>query len=156
MNLHKAVPSESAWLYAKPRKTSSQIWLGSHSPTEAAVHAYDAALLCLKESAAAVDLNFLLRLPFDLPPAKNNGSACSDDDSDTTPPWSSNSPTSDVSSPESTVSSESELAYYFDGDGVLSFDESKVMMNAASSLVQQQQHACRSSSSVRACSKCLL
>ena len=77
------------------------------------------------------------------------GSACSDDDGDTTPAWSSNSPTSDVSSPESTVSSESELAYYFDGDGTLSFDEPKVMMNAASSLVQLQ-HACRSSSSVRA------
>jgi len=84
------------------------------------------------------------------------GSACSDDDGDTTPAWSSNLPTSDVSSPESTVSSESALAYYFDGDGVLSFDESKVMMNAASSLVQQQQHACRNSSSVRACSKHLL
>ena len=65
---------------------------------------------------------------------------CSDDDGDTTPAWSSNSPTSDVSSPESTVSRERALAYYFDGDGVLSFDESKVMMNAASSLVQQ--HAC--------------
>ena len=84
------------------------------------------------------------------------GSACSDDDDDTTPAWSSNSPTSDVSSPESTVSSERELAYYFDGDSVLSFDESKVMMNAASSLVQQQQHACRSSSSVCAGSKRLL
>ncbi|XP_066351470.1 putative calcium-binding protein CML19 [Miscanthus floridulus] len=66
--------------------------------------------------------------------AKNNGSACSDDDGDTTSAWSSNSPTSDVSSPESTTSGESELAYYFDGDDVLSFDESKVMMNAASYL----------------------
>ena len=69
---------------------------------------------------------------------QNNGSACSDDDGDTTPAWSSNSPTSDVSSPELTVSSESELAYYFDGDGVLSFDESKVMMNAASSSMRAE------------------
>ncbi|XP_066384783.1 ethylene-responsive transcription factor ERF013-like [Miscanthus floridulus] len=133
-----------------------QIWLGSHSPAEAAARAYDAALLCLKESEAAVDLNFSLCLPFDLPPAAMSPKAIQrmaataalgqhllrDDDGDTTPPWSSNSSTSDVSSPESSVSSESELANYFNDDGVLSFNESKVMMNAASSLVQQQQHAC--------------
>ena len=65
-------------------------------------------------------------------------------------------PTSDAFSPESTVNSESALAYYFDGDSVLSFDESKVMMNATSSLVQQQQHACRSSNSVHTCYKRLL
>ncbi|XP_066372068.1 ethylene-responsive transcription factor ERF014-like [Miscanthus floridulus] len=124
----------------------TRIWLGSHSTADAAARAYDAALLCLKGSAAAADLNFPLRLPFDLPPAgamspkaiqrvaaaaaaassasscatpfapcadNNNGSACTDGDA--TAAWSSSSPASDdVSSPESTVSSEGELAHYGD------------------------------------------
>ncbi|KAF0902616.1 hypothetical protein E2562_018106 [Oryza meyeriana var. granulata] len=46
----------------------TRIWLGSYSTAEAAARAYDAALLCLKGSAAA-DLNFPVRLPFDLPAA---------------------------------------------------------------------------------------
>jgi hypothetical protein len=117
----------------------TRIWLGSHSTADAAARAYDAALLCLKGSAAAPDLNFPLRLPFDLPPAgamspkaiqrvaaaaaassatpfapcaeNNNGSTCTDGDGDITPVWSSSSPArDDVSSPESTVSSESDLS----------------------------------------------
>ena len=56
-------------LHTSRARRRQRIWLGSHSPAEAAAHAYDAALLCLKESAAAVDLNFPLCLPFDLPPA---------------------------------------------------------------------------------------
>ncbi|NP_001146768.1 Ethylene-responsive transcription factor ERF013 [Zea mays] len=45
----------------------TRIWLGSHATAEAAARAHDAALLCLRGSAA--DLNLPLRLPFDLPPA---------------------------------------------------------------------------------------
>ncbi|EER88048.1 hypothetical protein BDA96_10G097700 [Sorghum bicolor] len=123
----------------------TRIWLGSHSTADAAARAYDAALLCLKGSAATADLNFPLRLPFDLPPAamspkaiqrvaaaaaaassscatpfapcaENNSGSSACTDGDATPAWSSSSPASDadVSSPESTVSSESDLS----GDAV--------------------------------------
>jgi hypothetical protein len=52
----------------------TRIWLGSHSTAEAAARAYDAALLCLRGSAAAPDLNFPPRRPLadglhPLPPA---------------------------------------------------------------------------------------
>ncbi|WVZ82014.1 hypothetical protein U9M48_029331 [Paspalum notatum var. saurae] len=124
----------------------TRIWLGSHSTAEAAARAYDAALLCLKGSAAAADLNFPLRIPFDLAPAAmspkaiqrvaaaaaaasasgggaagfadDGGSACSDGDA--VPAWSGGSPSDDVasavSSPESTGSSESEELAHH-GDG---------------------------------------
>ncbi|KAJ1258546.1 hypothetical protein BS78_10G083700 [Paspalum vaginatum] len=103
----------------------TRIWLGSHSTAEAAARAYDAALLCLKGSAAAADLNFPLRIPFDLAPvamspkaiqrvaaaaaasacgtggaggfADDGGCACSDGDGDAAPAWSGGSP-SDVAS----------------------------------------------------------
>ncbi|KAL6605968.1 hypothetical protein ACP70R_041621 [Stipagrostis hirtigluma subsp. patula] len=123
----------------------TRIWLGSHSTAEAAARAYDAALLCLKGSASAADLNFPLRLPFDIPAAAmspksiqrvaaaaaasasagageafaagvDSGNSCSD--GYTTPACNSPSDDSAVSSPESTVSSESsELAIDGDGDG---------------------------------------
>ncbi|KAL6606858.1 hypothetical protein ACP70R_042511 [Stipagrostis hirtigluma subsp. patula] len=123
----------------------TRIWLGSHSTAEAAARAYDAALLCLKGSASAADLNFPVRLPFDLPAAAmspksiqrfaaaaaasagagagedfaagvDSDNACSD--GYTTPACSSPSDASAVSSPESTASSvSSEVALDGDGDG---------------------------------------
>ncbi|KAL6861226.1 hypothetical protein ACP4OV_016926 [Aristida adscensionis] len=135
----------------------TRIWLGSHSTAEAAARAYDAALLCLKGSASAADLNFPLRLPFDLPAAAmspksiqrvaaaaaasagagageafaagvGSDNACSDDGGYSSPPCSSPSDASAVSSPESTGSSESEAA--LDGDGDVDFYSSLADIDA--------------------------
>uniref|UniRef100_J3MC97 AP2/ERF domain-containing protein n=1 Tax=Oryza brachyantha TaxID=4533 RepID=J3MC97_ORYBR len=61
--------SWGSWVSEIRAPNKARRGLGPPPPAEAAARAYDAALLCLKGSAAADDLNFPVRLPFDLPAA---------------------------------------------------------------------------------------